>query len=162
MNQNILEAKKGLVNEIVEKAKSSKAVVVCHYNGLTVAKIHELRRALRKEGASLCVYKNSLVSRACDELGYKELEEVLSGPNAFIFSDDVVKGPKVVAKYSKKYRDGLVITGAVLEGQFADADTVKEIAKLPGKEGLISMFLSCLQAPVRQFACAVNAIAESK
>ena len=162
MNQAILEAKKGLVSEIVTKAQSSKALVVCHYNGLTVEKIQELRRALRKEGASLCVYKNSLVSRACDELGYKELEDVLSGPNAFIFSDDVVNGPKVVAKYSKKYRDGLVITGAVLEGQFANADQVKEIAKLPGKEGLISMFLSVLQAPIRQFACAVNAIAESK
>ena len=44
----------------------------------------------------------------------------------------------------------------------ADADKVKDIAKLPGKEGLISMFLSVLQAPIRQFACAVNAVAESK
>ena len=162
MNQSILEAKKGLVNEIVEKAKSSKALVVCHYSGLTVAKIQELRRALRKEGATLCVYKNSLVSRACDELGYNELEDVLNGPNAFIFTDDVIAGPKIVAKYSKKYRDNFVIKGAVLEGQFADADKVKDIAKLPGKEGLISMFLSVLQAPIRQFACAVNAVAESK
>ena len=43
-----------------------------------------------------------------------------------------------------------------------DADGVKEVAKLPGREGLISMFLSCLQAPIRSFACTVKAVADSK
>ena len=39
---------------------------------------------------------------------------------------------------------------------------MKVIATLPGRDGLISMLLSCLQAPVRKFACAVQAIADKE
>ncbi len=162
MNKQILEAKQSVVNEIVEKAKASSTVVVAEYRGLTVAQLQELRRALRKEDAELFIYKNSLVERASAELGYDGLKEVLSGPNAFVFSKEVSNGAKVVAKYAKRFRDVLVIKGGVVDGQFADADKIKEVAKLPGKEGLLSMFLSCLQAPVRQFACTVKAVADAK
>ena len=106
------------------------------------------------------VYKNSLVERAVDELGYNELNDILTGPNAIVFSEDVIAGAKVIAKYAKRHRDILVIKGGIVEGKFVDADGMKEVAKLPGKDGLISMFLSCLQAPIRSFACAVKAVAD--
>ena len=143
----------------MEKANNSSTIIVAEYRGLTVAQLQELRRALRKEESELCVYKNSLVERASDELGYQELNEVLCGPNAIIFSKEVSNGAKVVAKYARKFRDTLVIKGGVVEGKFADADKIKEVAKLPG---LISMFLSCLQAPIRQFAATVKAVADAK
>ena len=162
MNKQVLEAKQSVVKEIVEKANGASTIIVAEYRGLTVAQLQELRRALRKEDSELCVYKNSLVERASDELGYKELNEVLCGPNAIIFSKEVSNGAKVVAKYARRFRDTLVIKGGVVEGKFADADKIKEDAKLPGKEGLISMFLSCLQAPVRQFAATVKAVADAK
>ena len=161
MNKQVLEAKQSVVKEIVEKAKNSTTIVVAEYRGLTVAQLQELRRALNKEDSELCVYKNSLVERASEELGY-EMKDILSGPNAIIFSKEVSNGAKVVAKYARKFRDTLVIKGGVVEGKFADADKIKEVAKLPGKEGLISMFLSCLQAPVRQFAATVKAVADAK
>jgi len=162
MNKQVLEAKQSVVKEIMEKANNSSTIIVAEYRGLTVAQLQELRRALRKEESELCVYKNSLVERASDELGYQELNEVLCGPNAIIFSKEVSNGAKVVAKYARKFRDTLVIKGGVVEGKFADADKIKEVAKLPGREGLISMFLSCLQAPVRQFAATVKAVADAK
>ena len=162
MNKQVLEAKQNVVKEIVEKAKDSQTIIVAEYRGLTVAQLQELRRALHKEDAELCVYKNSLVERASEELGYQALDEVLSGPNAIIFSKDVISGAKVTAKYARRFRDTLVIKGGIVEGKFADADKIKEVAKLPGREGLISMFLSCLQAPVRQFAATVKAVADAK
>ncbi len=162
MNKQVLEAKQNVVKEIVEKAKDSQTIIVAEYRGLTVAQLQELRRALHKEDAELCVYKNSLVERASEELGYQALDEVLSGPNAIIFSKDVISGAKVTAKYARRFRDTLVIKGGIVEGKFADADKIKEVAKLPGREGLISMFLSCLQAPIRQFACTVKAVADAK
>lgn len=162
MNQQILEAKQNTVKEIVERFNASQTVIFAEYRGLTVARIQEIRRALAKENAEMCVYKNSLVERAMDELGQTEAKDLLAGPNAVIFSQDVTAGAKVVAKYAKRYKDILVIKGGVVEGKFADADKIKEVAKLPGKDGLISMFLSCLQAPVRSFACAVQAVADAK
>ena len=160
MNQQVLAAKSETVKEISEKAKKSSTIIVCEYRGLTVAQIQEVRRALRKENAEMNVYKNSLVERAVDELGYKELNDILTGPNAIVFSEDVIAGAKVIAKYAKRHRDVLIVKGGIVEGKFVDAKGMLEVAKLPGKEGLISMFLSCLQAPIRSFACAVKAVAD--
>lgn len=160
MNKEVLEAKKEVVNEIVNKAQNNKTLIVVEYRGLSVSQLQELRRALRAENASMFVYKNSLVTRAVDQLGYTELNSLLTGPNAFIFSEDEIKGAKVVSKYAKKYGETLNVKGGVMEGQFVDSVTLMQLAKLPGKEGLVSMFLSCLQAPIRQFACAVQAIAD--
>ena len=160
MNQAVLAAKTETVKEISEKAKKSQTIVVCEYRGLTVAQIQEVRRALHKENAEMNVYKNSLVERACDELGYNELKDVLKGPNAIVFSEDVIAGAKVVAKYAKRHKDVLVVKGGIVEGKFVDAKGIIEVSKLSGKEGLISMFLSCLQAPIRSFACAVKAVAD--
>ena len=67
--------------------------------------------------------------------------------------------PKVLAKFAKK-NDKLVLKAGVVEGRFVNADELKSIAKLPNREGLISMFLSCLQAPVRNFAATVKAVAD--
>ena len=160
MNQAVLAAKSETVKEISEKAKKSQTIIVCEYRGLTVAQIQEVRRALRKENAEMNVYKNSLVERAVDELGYNELNDILTGPNALVFSEDVIAGAKVIAKYAKRHRDILVVKGGIVEGKFVDAKGILEVSKLPGKEGLISMFLSCLQAPIRSFACAVKAVAD--
>ena len=160
MNQAVLAAKSETVKEISEKAKKSQTIIVCEYRGLTVAQIQEVRRALRKENAEMNVYKNSLVERAVDELGYNDLNAILTGPNAIVFSEDVIAGAKVIAKYAKRHRDVLVVKGGIVEGKFVDAKGIIEVSKLPGKEGLLSMFLSCLQAPIRSFACAVKAVAD--
>ena len=160
MNQQVLAAKSETVKEISEKAKKSQTIIVCEYRGLTVAQIQEVRRALRKENAEMNVYKNSLVERAVDELGYNELNDILTGPNAIVFSEDVISGAKVVAKFAKRHKDILVVKGGIVEGKFVDANGIQEVAKLPGREGLLSMFLSCLQAPIRSFACAVKAVAD--
>lgn len=162
MNQQVLEAKQSVVKEIVDKAKGAQTLVIAEYRGLTVAQLQELRRALAKEQSELCVYKNSLVERAVKELGYEGLDEVLKGPNAIIFSKEVSNGAKVATKYAKRFGGTLVIKGGVVEGKFADESKIKEVAKLPSREGLLSMFLSCLQAPVRQFACTVKAVADAK
>jgi len=162
MNQDVKKAKEATVASIVDNAKNSQAVVVAEYRGLNVAQLQELRRALKKEDASMFVYKNTLVERASKELGYDALKDYLNGPNAFFFSKDVTSGPKVVAKYAKRFGDFLKVKGGVVEGKVVDANTIKELASLPGREGLYAMFLSCLQAPVRQFACAVKAVADAK
>ena len=162
MNKEVLQAKTEIVNEIVQRAKDNKTMLIVTYHGLTVSQLTELRRLLKKEHASLSVYKNSLVERAVDELGYNELNEKLAGPNAFVFFEDATSGLKVVTKYAKKFKDKFTIKAGVVEGKVVDEKTIVELSKLPGREGLISMFLSVLQAPVRQFACAVKAVADAK
>lgn len=159
MNQEILKAKEAIVDEVVENIKNSQSVMIVEYRGLTVDETINVRRALREVGASMRVYKNSLVERAIEKLGHEDLKNMLQGPNAVVFSKDVIAGPKVVAKFAKKY-ENLVIKGGLAEGKVLNESEMKSVAALPGREGLISMLLSCLQAPVRQFACAVKAVAD--
>jgi large subunit ribosomal protein L10 len=161
MNQNVLEQKKKTVEEIVNLVKGSKSVVIAEYRGLTVAEISELKRELLKKDAKMYVYKNTMVAKANDELGYEALDQYLEGPNALIVANDEISGANVVAKFAKTH-ENLIIKGGLVDGKVVNEEEVKTLAKLPGREGLLSMLLSVLQAPVRNFACAVKAVAEKE
>jgi large subunit ribosomal protein L10 len=159
MNQQALNAKKAAVSEIVEGLKNSQSLTVVSYQGLTVAELQELRRTLEKEDACLGVYKNTLVRRALAENGNADLGDLLNGPNAFVFSKDLGKGPKVLYKFARTHQN-LVVKGGLAEGKVCDADEMKVVSTLPDKNGMISMFLSCLNAPIQKFAATVQAIAD--
>lgn len=161
MNQSTLDCKKAVVSEIQEKFSGSQSSVVVEYRGLTVAEVTDLRRKLRAEGIEFKVYKNSMAQRAAENAGYQGLTENLTGPNAIAFSDDAVAPSRVLATFAKKH-EKLVLKGAVVEGKVVNVDTIKELALLPNKEGMLSMLLGCLQSPVRSFACAVKAVADQK
>ena len=161
MNPNTLESKKQIVAKIGDSLKESSTLVIVEYRGLTVAQLSERRKSLKAVNASFNVYKNTLVARASKEAGYADLDQYLSGSNAYVFSKEVSDGPKVLAKFAKK-NEALVIKAGLVEGQVMDANGIKTVASLPSREGLITMFLSCLQAPVRSFAATVKAVADSK
>jgi len=161
MNKKVLDAKQAVVSEITAKLKESDGVVVAEYRGLTVAEVSELRRNLRNENVEMKVYKNTMVDRAADECGYGDLKASLTGPNALVFSKDATAPARVLAKFAKSHK-ALVIKSGIVEGKVVDQATVNELAALPNHDGMISMFLGCLQSPIIKFACAVKAVAESK
>lgn len=161
MKQAVLDAKKQLVSEIQDKFTNSASSVVVEYRGLTVAEITELRRSLRSEGVEFKVYKNSMAQRAVEAAGFNELNEQLTGPNAIAFSNDAVAPSRVLAKFAKKH-ENLVLKGGIVEGKVVGVDTIQELSSLPNREGMLSMLLSCLQSPVRSFACVVKAVADAK
>lgn len=161
MNHNVLEQKKAIVEEVSSLLKDSGSVILAEYRGLNVAEISELKRALLKENAKMCVYKNTLVDRAVDACGYTDMKQYLEGPNALISSSDSISAAKVATKFAKKH-ENLVIKAAIVEGKVVGKDDVIALSKLPNKEGMLSMLLSVLQAPVRSFACAVKAVADKE
>lgn len=162
MNQSILKQKETVVNEVADLMKNNSATVVCEYRGLTVDEITALRKTLREKNAVATVYKNTLVTRAANTLDHKDFDQYLAGPNMFIFCEDYTNGSlKAVAKFAKKY-DAFSIKGGIIENKVCDADYVKAIAALPSKEGLVSMLLSVLQAPMRNLAYSLSQVAEKK
>lgn len=161
MNQAILNEKQELVSKIAGQIKDSASSVVVEYRGLTVAEVNELRRNLRKEDVEFKVYKNSMVERAVEELGYDDLKEFLKGPNAIAFSKDATAPARILNDFAKKH-DKLVLKSGIVEGKVVSLDTIKELAGLPNKDGMLSMFLSCLVSPVTSFARAVQAVADAK
>ena len=161
MNQAVLESKKSVVTEISDKFKNSSSTVVAEYRGLSVAEVTELRRALRAEGVDMKVYKNTLAAKAAEDAGYADLKNVLTGPNAIAFGKDETAASRVMAQFAKKHK-ALVLKGGIVEGKVVDTNTINELSALPNREGMLSMLLSVLQAPVSSFARAVNAVAENK
>lgn len=162
VTMSIREEKARLVQEIAGKLKESVSTIVTDYRGLTVAEVTELRKQLREAGIDFKVYKNTLTRRATAEAGLSELDAYLTGPTAIAFSkNDVVAPAKILSEFAKSH-EALEIKAGVIEGKLVQYEQIKAIADLPSREGLLSMLLSVLQAPIRNFALAVKAIAEKQ
>ncbi len=162
MMSSAIEAKKQIVQEIADKLKNSKATVVVDYRGLNVAEVTELRKQLREAGVEFKVYKNTLTRLAAESAEVAELNEALTGPNAIAFStEDVIAPAKILNDFAKKH-EALEIKAGVIEGNVATKEEVQALAELPSREGLLSMLLSVLQAPIRNLALATKAVADQK
>lgn len=158
----IREEKAQIVQEISQKLRDSKSTIVADYRGLSVAEVTELRKQLREAGIEFKVLKNTMTRRATAEVGLSDLDAYLTGPNAIAFSyEDVVAPAKILNDFAKDHK-ALEIKAGVVEGRIVSFDEVTALATLPSREGLISMFLSVLQAPMRNFAYAVKQIADQK
>ena len=162
MMSSAIEAKKQIVQEIADKLKNSKSTVVVDYRGLNVAEVTELRKQLREAGVEFKVYKNTLTRLAAESAEVAELNEALTGPNAIAFStEDVIAPAKILNDFAKKH-EALEIRAGVIEGNVATKEEVQALAELPSREGLLSMLLSVLQAPIRNLALATKAVADQK
>jgi large subunit ribosomal protein L10 len=161
-NANIIQEKQEAVAVIAAKIASSSSTVVADYRGLNVAQVTELRKQLREAGIEFQVLKNSLVRRATEGTDYVELNNILTGPTAIAFgNEDAVAPAKILNDFAKK-NDALKLKGGIVEGKVVSQEEIKALAELPSREGLLSMLLSVLQAPVRNFALAVKAVGEKQ
>ncbi|MHA6534145.1 50S ribosomal protein L10 [Paenibacillus sp. BAC0078] len=161
-NAKVIQAKQDAVDVVTGKLQNSVSTVVADYRGLNVAQVTELRKQLREAGVDFQVLKNTLVRRATAAAELTELDAVLTGPTAVAFSEtDAVVAAKILNDFAKK-NDALKLKGGVVEGRVIDAEQLKALAELPSREGLLSMLLSVLQAPMRNFALAVKAVAEKE
>ena len=167
------EAKKLVVEEITSKIKASKSVVFVDYNKLTVAEVSELRNKCREAGCEYKVYKNTLVRKAFNELGYNQFDEALNGPTAIAFSADEVTAAKLMTKAAKDYDGKIVLKCAFSDNAYVDKKGVEALATMPSKEELVAKMLGSMQAPLSNFAGVLtnlmsgivrvlNGIAESK
>ena len=157
-SKKILEAKKQVVSEIVDKIKNSESVILFQYQGLTVAELTELRSKLKEVNADVKVYKNTLLKLACDELKI-DITDFLEGPNAILFGKDLLEPIKVISNYAKDH-DKLDIRVGILSGSVSDKKVISEYASIPSREGLLTMLASGMIQYVRDLSIALNLYAE--
>jgi len=150
------EAKKVVVQEITEKLKSSKSVVLVDYNRLTVAEVSELRNKCRKAGCEYKVYKNTLVRKALNEMGFKDFDADLNGPTAVTFGSDETNAAKVMVAAAKDLEDKIVIKSAFVDNAYVDKAGVKALAAIPAREELVAKMLGSLQSPATNLAGVLN------
>lgn len=162
MKQEVLEQKQAEVDEIAKQLTGAKSVIVVDYLGLTVEQATEMRAELREQNATMQVVKNTILRRAAEKAGVEGLEKFFVGPTAIAYSEEDPVGPaKIAAKFAKDV-DAVEIKGGIIEGKAASLDEIQELATLPDRDGLLSMLVSVLQAPVRDFAMVVKALADKE
>ena len=135
------EAKKVVVEEITQKIKESKSVVLVDYNRLTVAEVSALRKKCKEANCEYKVYKNTLVRKALNDLGYKDFDADLNGPTAVTFGADETGAAKVMVAAAKDYEDKVVIKSAFVDNAYVDKAGVKALASMPSREELVAKML---------------------
>ena len=153
-NQKIIARKAETVEEIANKVKESTTTVLFEYQGLTVTETMELRRKLRESGSDYKVYKNTLVKRAMDSLNI-DMGDELNGPKAVAFGTDAIAPIKVLSDFAKEHPSLLLKIGYV-DGNVTDEATLKQLAAIPGREQLLTMFAAGLLEHVKNVAICLD------
>jgi len=140
------------------KFAKANAAFLTEYRGMTVEQLYQLRTKVRAGKGELKVVKNRLAKIAMKGSAFEILANSFKGPVAVAFSyGDAVAVAKAVDE-SILDTSPLKIKTASLEGKMLDVNGIKALSKLPSKEVLLSMMLSAVQGPVRNFACVIAAV----
>ncbi len=159
-NAKVLEQKQKVIDEIKERVQSSKSIVLFDYRGITDSEAKELRVKLRESSSDYKVYKNTLMSRAFDDLKV-DVKENLVGPSAFAYSDDQVAAIKVLTDFAKEH-PALVLKVGIVDGEIADKAKLAEYATLPSREGLLTMLAGGMIGLVRDLSICLDLYSEQK
>ncbi len=154
-----LNLKKDIVKEINNKLDESKTLLLVDYQGMSVQDLETLRNKLKEIGSDLKVYKNTLASLALKDKKI-ELQDYMTGPNAFIFSKDIIEPIKIVSETAKN-NEALTIKAGYIDGEVASLKTIEDYASIPSYEGLLTMFAGGLIEHIKHCAIALNMYAEN-
>ena len=156
----VLEQKKQVVADLVERLNGSCAGVIVDYKGINVADDTKLRKELRENGVDYFVVKNTILGRAIEGTDLADMSSVLEGTTAIALSnEDYTAAARILAKFAESHENFKIKTG-FLDGKVVDAATIDSLAKLPSKEVLLATVCSAFQAPIAAFARAVQAIVD--
>jgi len=142
------DTKKKIVEELIEQLKNSKGIILTDYKGMDVSQITSLREELKEKKVLFKVVKNSLMEKASEELGIKDITKDLVGCTAIAFSsEDPIEPARLLKEYAKKNKIDLKIKSGLVEGRLLSPEKVIEIASLPSKDILIAQMVTGVKSP---------------
>ncbi|KAA6226758.1 MULTISPECIES: 50S ribosomal protein L10 [unclassified Campylobacter] len=149
-----------IVSKLEEGFKSSEAIVVCNYKGLSTKKLEELRNNARENNVKVQIIKNTLASIALNNSGKTGLE--LKDTNIYLWGEDQLSVSKIAAKFEENNNEFFQIKLAYIDGEVADIAKVKALAKMPSRNELLAMLLQVWNAPLTNFVIGLNALKNKK
>jgi len=165
------------VEELKDRLKNARAIVLVDYKGINVEQDNLLRTNLRNEDVDYFVAKNTLIHIALKDLGIDKLDAYLAGPTAIAVSKkDEVAPARVIKKFVETELDKkefFSFKAGYVGGELFNEAQLKQLANLPSREELLGRVLAGFNAPVsgfvgvlsgviRKFVYAVDEIAKSK
>ena len=150
--------KTDVVERLSQQLTESQTIYLTDFTGIAVKPMTELRRKMRTAGVQYTVVKNTLALRAMEAASVTGVENVMTGPTAFVFAgEDPVAAAKLLADFQKEHEQ-LQVKAGLLDGRPVTADEVKRLASLPSREQLLSQALGLMQAPLQGFAGAIDSL----
>ncbi len=143
------EEKKNYINEMTAQFDKSEAVLVTHYQGLTVKQLDNLRKQMREHGIKFKITKNRITKIALEKSKCKDLKNLFSGPTAVALSDDAISSAKILAKFSKE-NNNLKILGGIMGKDILDVAGVQKVATLPTLDEARAKIVGILMSPAQK------------
>jgi large subunit ribosomal protein L10 len=152
------DAKREAVAELTELLRSSSALAVADYRGLTVSEMQSVRRSLRASGVQLHVAKNRLLKIAAEQADRSALISLLSGPTALAASSgDETALAKALQEALRPYSKVVALRGGLLGGVAVDAAVFQQLANLPSRDVLLGRLAGAMAAPIAGMAGVLGA-----
>jgi len=145
------EKKKNYISEMTSQFDKSEAVIVTHYQGLTVNQLDELRAKMREHGIIFKITKNRITKLALEKTKCKDLSDLFSGPTAVALSKDAITSAKILTNFSKENKS-LKILGGIMGNDILDVAGVRNVATLPTLEEARAKIVGILTSPAQKIA----------
>ena len=159
-SEAILKQKQAVIDEIKDRVQNANTIVLFDYRGITDSEAKELRVKLRESNSDYKVYKNTLMARAFNDLNI-DVTEALEGPSAFAYSTDQIAPIKVLSDFAKDH-EALTLKIGYVDGEIADEAKLAEYAKIPSRDGLLTMLAGGMIGLVRDLSICLNLYSEQK
>ena len=102
--------------------------------------------------------KNTMLRLAINGTELEGMNEVLEGTTALaIAKEDRIAAARILCKFSDASKDKFSVKAGYMDGKLMEKASVEEIAKLPGLEGMLSMFAGALTSTLSGLAVAMQA-----
>ena len=145
------EKKQSYINDMTTQFDSSEAVIVAHYQGLTVKQLDELRSKMREHGIIFKITKNRITKLALEKTRCKELSNLFTGPTAVALSKDAITSAKILTNFSKENKN-LKILGGIMGNDILDVVGVQNVATLPTLDEARAKIIGILRSPAQKIA----------
>ncbi len=145
------EQKKQYIDEMSKHFDKSEAVIVTHYQGLTVSQLDDLRKKMREHGIKFKITKNRITKLALEKTKCKDISNLFSGPTAVALSEDVITSAKILSKFSKE-NENLKILGGIMGNDILDIVAVQNVATLPTLDEARAKIVGILRSPAQKLA----------
>ena len=153
------EQKKNYISEIASKFEESEAVMVTHYQGLTMSQLDELRSKMRKHGIQFKITKNRITKIALEKTKCKDLSNLFTGPTAVAFGEDAIMSARILSKFAKD-NENLKLIGGIMDEEVLDQAGVQNVASLPTLDEARANIVGILNAPASKLVSILLAYSE--
>ena len=124
------EQKQNYITEMANQFEKSKAVMVTHYQGLTMPQLDELRSKMREHGIVFKITKNRITKIAIGKTKCKDLSKLFNGPTAVAFGEDAIMSARILSRFAKE-NENLKLIGGIMDNEILDQAGVQNVANLP-------------------------------